>query len=133
VKARCKRWARALLVLPVLVFALSASSRLEVRCALTGLVVPECCPETGAAAPAPAPQQATISERDCCERTVLATDKLPVAGSEVALDEAPPAIGRVVPWPVSGAFAASQRTSRAWLGPARASAPPFLLTHAFLI
>jgi hypothetical protein len=137
VKPRWKHWARALLVVPLLLFALTASSRLEVRCALTGLLVPDCCLGTGPA-PAPPQQQASIGGRDCCERTLVANDKLLAAGPEASLDEAPLPVGRVVPEPAAGVFASLQRSGnplwRACLGPARASAPaPFLLTHAFLI
>jgi hypothetical protein len=133
VKARWKRWARALLVVPLLAFALSASSRLEIRCALTGLLMPDCCPEAAPVPPAPAPQHASISERDCCERTVIATDKLPATGPEAALELAPLAVGRVAPLPADGVFPALKRAARASLGRARSSPPPFLLTHAFLI
>ena len=120
-------------MVPVLVFVLSASSHLEIRCALTGLVMPACCPE---AAPtlAQRPQHASIGERDCCDRTIVATDKLPATGPASALEKAPLPLGRLVPSLVAEAIPAfvapKGRTS---LGPARSSPPPYLLTHAFLI
>lgn len=132
-RARWTRWLRALFVVPVLVFVLSASSHLEIRCALTGLVMPACCPE---AAPtlAQRPQQASIGERDCCDRTIVATDKLPATGPASALEKAPLPLGRLVPSLLAEAIPAfvapKGRTSR---GPARSSPPPYLLTHAFLI
>ena len=132
-KARWTRWLRALFVVPVLVFVLSASSHLEIRCALTGLVMPACCPD---AAPtlAQRSQHASIGERDCCDRTVVATDKLPATGPTSALAKAPLPLGRLVPSLVvaaNPAFAA--REGRPDVGPARSSPPPYLLTHAFLI
>jgi hypothetical protein len=132
-RVRWTRWLRALFVVPVLVFVLSASSHLEIRCALTGLVIPACCPE-GAPTLAQRPQHASIGERDCCDRTVVATDKLPATGPASALEKAPLPLGRIVPSLVgeaNPAFAA--REGRPDVGPARSSPPPYLLTHAFLI
>ncbi len=131
--ARSTRWLRALFVVPVLVFVLSASSHFEIRCALTGLMMPACCPE---AAPTLAgrPQHASIDERDCCDRTVVATDKLPATGPESALDKAPLPTGRLVPSLIVEAIPAfAARTDRPGRGPARSSPPPYLLTHALLI
>jgi len=120
-------------VAPVLVFALSASSHLEIRCALTGLLTPNCCPE--ADQPLVHPQRyASISERNCCERTIVATAKLPVASSKVVPQKVPPAMARLSP-PLRGEAALSYGAqdlpgNSPWFA---AAAPPYLLTHAFLI
>jgi hypothetical protein len=120
-------------VVPVLLFGLSASSRLEVRCALTGLVMPDCCPEAEPALARPE-QHASISERDCCNRTVVATDKLPVASPEPGLKRAPPVISRLVPSVLAEAVPAFDvRTAGTNPGPARSSPPPYVRSHAFLI
>lgn len=120
-------------MVPVLAFGLSASSHLEVRCALTGLLMPACCPEAEPTL-AQRPPYASISERDCCERTVVATDKLPATGPESAVEHAPLPLGRLAPSVVVEAIPAFvARKGRTSFGPARSSPPPYLLTHAFLI
>ena len=128
-KARWTRWLRALFVVPVLVFVLSASSHLEIRCALTGLVMPACCPE---AAPTltQRPQQASIGERDCCDRTVVATDKLPAIGRASALREGSPAAPPARPFVGRRGEArvrCAGRSARGWAGAFIAAA---LLAHA---
>ena len=133
VKARWTRWLRALFVVPVLAFALSASTHLEVRCALTGLLMPDCCPEAEPQLVQPAPH-ASMSERDCCDRMVVATDRLPAAGPEPGLQKAPPLLGRLLPSALLEAAPAFEaRAAGTSFGPARSSPPPYLLTHAFLI
>ena len=74
---------RALLVAPVLVFALGASSHLAARCTMTGLLMPEGCSPAVAdlAPPSPAPR-AAIDDAGCCEWVTVATARIPAAGSE---------------------------------------------------
>jgi hypothetical protein len=133
---RRTRWLRALLVAPVLVFALGASSHLAVRCTMTGLLMPEsCAPEVSNPAPA-APAHPSVEEAGCCEQVTVATARIPAAGSE-----------SLRAYPVSSPI--SQTTFRALLvadRPAtrstvdrRAARPPgsspplYVATHAFLI
>jgi hypothetical protein len=124
---------RALLVAPVLVFAFAASSHLEIRCALTGLVMPDCCPGAEPAF-APAPKHASMSERDCCQRTVVAAAKLPLASSEPGFQGAPLAVGRPLPLLLEQAVPSLEaRHIRTDSGSLASSPPAFLLTHAFLI
>jgi len=132
-KAGWTRWLRALFVVPVLVVGLSASSHLEIRCALSGLLMPACCLEAEPTL-AQRPQHASIGERDCCDRTVVATDKLPATGPESTLEQTPLPIGRLAPSLVVEAIPAfAARKGRTSLGPARSAPPSYLLTHAFLI
>jgi hypothetical protein len=81
--SRRTRWLRALLVAPVLVFALGASSHSAVRCTMTGLVMTESCSAAVAdlAPQDPAPQ-ASIGEAGCCERVTVTTARIPATGSE---------------------------------------------------
>jgi hypothetical protein len=127
------RWLRALLVAPVLVFALGASSHAAVRCTLTGLLVPEsCCPDVAD----PAPSQPSIGDPGCCERVTIASARIPAAGPQ-SLRARPtePTLSRAIPLP---AFVA-ERTARQPLAQRRADRPPgsspplYVLSHAFLI
>ena len=121
---------RALFVAPVLVFALSASSHLEIRCALTGLLMPDCCPESEQPLVQP---HTSIGERDCCERTLVATAKIPAAGPESGLKTAPVVVGRLLASLFGDAVCSREpRDVRTCIGSSRAS-PPYLLTHALLI
>jgi hypothetical protein len=83
--SRRTRLLRALLVAPVLVFALGASSHSAVRCTMTGLLMPEnsCSPAVAdLAQPAPAPR-ASIDEAGCCEWVTVTTARIPATGSEL--------------------------------------------------
>ncbi|HVV51798.1 MAG TPA: hypothetical protein VHO06_19175 [Polyangia bacterium] len=132
-KRRWRGWLRALFVAPVLAFALSASSHLEVRCALTGILVPDCCP--GAEQPlAQLQQHASISERDCCERAVVATTKLPAASPETGLKGPSLAVGRLPPALLEEAAPSlGARDVRIDSGSFASFSPPYLFTHALLI
>jgi hypothetical protein len=134
--SRRTRWLRALLVAPVLVFALGASSHLAVRCTMTGLLMPESCrPEITDQAPT-APAQSSLEEAGCCEQVTVATARIPATGSESL--HAPPA-----PSPISQtttmALLATDRPMPAPAAARRATWPPasspplYVATHAFLI
>ena len=126
------RWLSALLLGPLLVLAVSASSFSGLRCTMSGLfVLDSCCP---ALEDAPANPQATLSEPACCERVVVVNAKAPAASSaspEMAL----PAVhllsaALLQPRPVLVPRAA--RCDLASAAHGRAS-PVFLLTQSFLI
>lgn len=129
------RWLRALLVAPVLVFALGASSHLAVRCTITGALMPEsCCPEARDPTPPPAPQS-SVDDAGCCERVTVATARIPAAGaqsSEARL--AQPTIACAKPVALRAAdrpppLLAHGRAVR----PPGSSRPLYVVTHAFLI
>jgi hypothetical protein len=128
--ARSTRWLRALLIVPVMAFGLAAASRLEVRCALTGLVVRACCLEVEPTL-TQAPRQASIGERDCCDRTLVATDKTPAADPESALAMAPIPVARLTQT-FAVEFLSALRVPPG-PRPAWSTPPPYVLTHAFLI
>jgi hypothetical protein len=132
-KARWRRWAQPLLIAPLLFFALSASSHLEIRCALTGVVVPACCPEGADPAPAEIPQHPSISERDCCDRSLVTADKLPAGAPERGLERAPVAVGSLARLTVERRIPSSGALNARTVGQWASAPPPFLLTHAFLI
>ena len=133
--ARRTRWLRALLVAPVLVFALGASSHLALRCTMTGLLMPESCsPETADLVPLAAPVQASVGAPGCCERVTVATARIPAGGSQslqldhLPLSQATPLALLLADRPPAPARA-DRRTARA-----PGSSPPlYVVTHAFLI
>jgi hypothetical protein len=130
------RWLRALLVAPVLVFALGASSHLAIRCTITGLLTPEsCCPEIADPPPAPA-QDPSVGDPGCCERVTVATDRIPAAGpkSLSAWHTQPPifratTLATLVAAGPSTPPHAERRAAR----PPGSSPPLYLVTHSFLI
>jgi len=133
--ARRHRWLSAVLLAPLAVLAVSASSFSALRCTMSGLLVPQtCCPAVAdAAAGAELPEQPALQEPGCCERVVVANAKAPAVSPDGAgqLPAGPAAIviARLPP-PV----VAAQRARRdARLPSSGRSAPVFLLTHAFLI
>jgi hypothetical protein len=135
--ARGTRWLRAVLVAPVLVFALGASSHLAVRCTMTGLLMPESCrPEVSdLTPPAPAPQP-SVEDAGCCEQVTVATARIPAAGSQSlrghpsqsSISQATPVALLVLRPPVSPPGA-----DRPEARPPGSSPPLYVVTHAFLI
>jgi hypothetical protein len=134
--SRRARWLRALLVAPVLVFALGASSHLAVRCTMTGLLMPESCrPEVSDLGPT-APAHSSVEEAGCCEQMTVATARIPAAGSESLLahpDASPisqttPVALLVADPPMPPPAAAGRAAWRPGSSP-----PLYVATHAFLI
>ncbi len=80
---RLRRWLGALLMAPVLAFAVSASSFSALRCSLTGMLVAEsCCPSAAESGPPAVPSRLdSIGDPSCCLRVVVAMDKIPAAGA----------------------------------------------------
>lgn len=68
-----RRWVGLALLAPMLVFAVSASSFVGIRCRMSGMVsLDTCCP---GGAPDPVPHQSSIEEAGCCERVVVEAAK----------------------------------------------------------
>jgi hypothetical protein len=134
VVARRTRWLRALLVAPVLVFALGASSHLAIRCTITGVLMPEsCCPDVSDPTPAP---HASVDDAGCCERVTVATARIPAAGPQpLRVGPAQPSISYATPLAALVAdrppppLHADRRAAR----PPGSSAPLYVVTHAFLL
>jgi hypothetical protein len=131
------RWLRALLVAPVLVFALGASSHLAVRCTITGVVLPEsCCPEVADLAPPSLPAQASVGDPGCCEWVTVATVRIPAAGAESLCArpaQAPVAQATPLAVLVADRPAPSPHADRLAVRPPGSSPPLYVATHAFLI
>ena len=135
---RHARWLGALLIAPVLVCAVAASSYLGQRCRFTGMVtLDSCCPQSTdeVSGDSRSQEQATVSDPGCCERLLITVAKVPGDASERAF-EAPvhPVISlistpapevRLTPPPVARARRRAQ--------PPGAAPPSFLLRHSFLI
>jgi hypothetical protein len=134
--SRRTRWLRALLVAPVLMFALGASSHLAVRCTMTGLVMPESCrPEIIDPSPA-APGQPSLEEAGCCEQVTIATARIPAAGSESLRARPAPApisLARPLALLVADRPASVPTADRRAARPPGWSSPLYVVTHAFLI
>ena len=136
-KDRLHRWLSALLVAPLLALAVSASSVSGLRCAMSGLFVPDgCCPTAaGAQQPAAAvPTHASLQDPACCQRVVVANAKAPAAPSP-RLELAPPCVrlaGAVVLQPPAPSIPRPARPDRAG-APRGRSSPIFVLTQSFLI
>jgi hypothetical protein len=131
--ARRTRWLRAVLIAPVLVFALGASSHLAVRCTMSGLLMSESCgPQIGdLTPPAPAPQP-SVGEAGCCERVTVATARIPAAGSESLHAPAQFPLSQATPVALLVARRPPPSADR------RAARPPgwpplYVVTQAFLI
>ena len=131
---RLRRWLGALLLAPVLAFAVSASSFSALRCSITGMLVAEsCCPSTAEGGPSAVPSRLdSIGDQDCCLRVVVAMDKIPAAGAEGG-----PALVASLPDP-SPVRALHLADRRPPAGGALVTKPPggppvFLLTCSFLI
>ena len=134
--ARRTRWLRALLVAPVLAFALGASSHLAIRCTITGLLMPEsCCPDVSDLTPAPAPQP-SVDDAGCCERVTVATARIPATGSD-SLHARPVQLSALQATPLAVLIAdrpplrphADRRASR----PPGSAPPLYVVKRAFLI
>lgn len=135
---RHARWLGALLIAPVLVCAVAASSYLGQRCRFTGVVTLDaCCPQATdeARADSRAQEQATVSDPGCCERLLITVAKVPADASERAF-EAPvqPVISMVsTPAPTGGLSLPPVVRARRRAQPPGAAPPAFLLRHSFLI
>jgi hypothetical protein len=133
--SRRTRWLRALLVAPVLLFALGASSHLAMRCTMTGLLMPESCgPEVSdLTPPAPAPQP-SVEEAGCCEQVTVATARIPASGSEpLRARPAQSAISQVIVALLADRPAPAPHVDRRAARPPGSSPPLYVVTHAFLI
>ncbi len=136
--ARRHRWLCAVLLAPVAILAVSASSFSALRCTMSGLLVPEtCCPAAADGAPAPrAPAQPAVQQASCCERIVVPNAKAPAVAADQA-QELPPAraVVALAARAPTEHFAAAEWTRHGSMvrPPPGRSAPAFLLTHAFLI
>jgi hypothetical protein len=139
-RLRRTRWLCAILVAPVLAFAVTASSYLALRCAMTGtLVASSCCPDPATAPEdVPAPEPDSMAGAPCCDPTVVSTDKLPTLMPDRASIRV---VLAAVTAPVALAAPQVALRPRAARGPVwrdertsdRSSAPRYVLTHAFLI
>ena len=135
---RRARWLSAVLIAPVLVCAVAASSYLALRCRFTGMVTLDvCCPQAGddTGADASATEHATVSDPGCCERLLLTVAKLPCDAPGRALDLPVRSVTALIATPAS-----TVQSPRPWGGSFRRTVPPpgiappaFLLRHSFLI
>ena len=131
------RWLGAVLIAPVLAFALAATGYHALRCTVTGVVMAEASCPLGAASETPERPAGHDAIRDpaCCERLVIETGKIPVAGP-----------GRSADLPIASAILAAPSTLTAEpppfvrrhlafrvAEPRLPAAPRFLLSHSFLI
>jgi hypothetical protein len=128
---------RALLVAPVLVFALGASSHSAVRCTMTGLLMPESCSPAVAdlAPPDPAPR-ASIDDAGCCEWVTVTTARIPATGSEsLRAQPIQPQIAQAI---LPSRLLAERPSipppvDRRAVRPPGTQPPLYVVTHAFLI
>ena len=128
----------AIIIAPMLVLAVGASSSLALRCSLTGrLVAATCCPEAAGEGAENPPAHASITDAGCCERVVVSSEKLPAIAAERTLQAgaAPGVALAVVLSPVATLPRAPSSPARAMRAarPPGVPTPAFLLTHAFLI
>jgi len=125
----------AIVLAPVIAFAVGASSTLALRCSLTGRLIAEpCCPEAAREAAGNPPAHASIVGADCCERVVVSSEKLPAIAGERALEAGASPPVAAVPAPLAAMPPAPSRRAPAWRArPPGTAAPAFLLSHAFLI
>lgn len=135
---RHARWLGALLIAPVLVCAVAASSYLGQRCRFTGVVTLDaCCPQATdeAGDDSRAQEQATVSDPGCCERLLITVAKVPGDASERAF-EAPvqPIVSMIsTPAPAGRLSLTPVVRARRRAQPPGAAPPAFLLRHSFLI
>jgi hypothetical protein len=135
--SRRTRWLRALLVAPVLVFALGASSHLAARCTMTGLLMPESCSPAVAdlAPPSPAPR-AAIDDAGCCEWVTVTTARIPATGSESlrARPIQPQAAQAILPSKLLAERPSIPPPADRRSGRCPGAHPPlYVVTHSFLI
>jgi hypothetical protein len=137
-RLRRVRLLSAIVIAPLLAFAVGASSYLALRCSMTGRLVAEsCCPRaTDAGGGDSAFPHASTTDAACCESFVVSMGKVPATTCERMLDRPM--------WSVTALATPSPASSdlclRSWRGCAlRTARPPgiappaFLLTHSFLI
>jgi hypothetical protein len=129
----------AVLLAPVLVCALAASTTFGQRCRLTGVVTLDaCCPQAAldARGEAASSEPATLSDPGCCERLVITVAKVPGDASGPALEcPARSVTSWLAPTPPLGGlpFQISGGASRRLARPPGAAPPAFLLKHSLLI
>jgi hypothetical protein len=133
-RSRRLRWLCALLWAPLAVLAVSASSFSALRCTVSGLFIPESCCPMADQAPEPSNQAPAVQAPSCCERVTVSNVKAPAAGAPRVEPAAPQ------PAPLFAALMALTDPSprrplrpEVSVRPPGRAAPPFLLTHAFLI
>ena len=132
------RWLGALLIAPVLLCAVAASTSTGQRCRFTGMVTfDSCCPQTAddANADAPSPEHATLSDPGCCERLVVTVARAPGATSEPAFEGPVRWVTSLIASPVTieGPSLMSIGWARRMWQPPGVAPPAFLLRHSFLI
>jgi hypothetical protein len=135
-RARTPRWLCAVLLAPIALLAVSASSFSALRCTMSGLLMPEsCCPTAGVAARAPEPPRPDAARPPaCCERIVVANAKAPGASAsraDAGTMAAAPLLAAVPVGPAPPAL--DPAPADLPLRPPGRSAPVFLLTRSFLI
>ena len=131
------RWLGALLIAPVLLCAVAASTYSQ-RCRFTGMVTfDSCCPQSAdeANADSPLPEHATLSDPGCCERLVVTVVRAPGATSDRVFEGPVRTVTSLIASPVT-----IDVLSRTTVGSAHrrsqlpgVAPPAFLLTHSFLI
>ena len=134
---RRARWLGAVLIAPVLAFALAATGYFALRCTMTGAVMAEasCPPAAESDTPPQSGGHDTLRDPACCERLVIETGKIPAVVSERAADLPVTLLALAAPL---GAVLAPPATLRRPLAlrvavPRPFAAPHFLLSHSFLI
>ena len=130
-------WLCAILLAPVLTFAVAATSYHALRCSMTGgLVATSCCPEP-TTAPDDAPPHSSLADAPCCEPTLISTGKIPTLATDGApahvLSKAVSLSVAAMPLPTPRSPAPFRPDARGEGPPRRGSTPPYVLRHAFLI
>jgi hypothetical protein len=132
------RWLGALLIAPVLLCAVAASTYTGQRCRFTGMVTfDSCCPQAAddANADSPSPEHATLSDPGCCERLVVTIARAPGATSEPAFEGPVRWVTSLIASPVTSEVRSlmSVGSARRMSQPPGVAPPAFLLRHSFLI
>jgi hypothetical protein len=132
---RRARWLGAVLIAPLLAFALAATGHLALRCTITGVVMPDaCCPPPAESEAPRSGGHDAIGEPACCERFVIETGKIPAVFSERSADLPIASVALAAPSSSTLVSAATLRrhvTLR--VAEPRFRAAHFLLSHSFLI
>jgi hypothetical protein len=140
---RRARWLGALLIAPVLVCAIAATTYIGQRCRLTGMVTLDaCCPQAADESSmdegnddSRSQEQATVSDPGCCERLLITVAKVTGDASERGFEApvhwATSLISTLLPRELRSLAPVARARRRA--RPPGAAPPAFLLRHSFLI
>jgi hypothetical protein len=125
-----RRTTAAAVLLPLLLFAVTASARSVIRCQLTGAVLDACCCPEDSEAPVAPPT--TAGAEGCCRSDVISMDRVP---SEAVPRADAPAPLVAAAAPVAGSASLAPPARAPLLSPVGGvPAPPLILTkHALLI